>query len=292
MTKILLLGKSGMLGSCFDSALNGVANLELHAFSHEELDVCDFQNLGVKFEEIGPDLVINCTAYTAVDEAEKNRDLAFRMNAEAVEEMAKLCEKFGAILIHFSTDYVFDGKMAEGYTESDQTGPINVYGESKLAGEELLAEKLKKFYLIRTSWLFGKNGHVQAGQGKNFVDTMLKLGREALKNGAELKIVSDQIGSPTYADDLVRSVVANFIEPMKTGNLRAFGIYHLTNSGTCSRYEFAKQIFLIKKMPVAVKSASSTEFPRPAKRPACSTLLNNKIDSLRSWKEALAAYLR
>lgn len=270
-----------MLGSCFMDFFVGMGGLELHAFSHAELDVCDYQKLAKKFVEIRPELVINCTAYTAVDEAEKNRDLAFRINAGAVGELAKLCKKIDAVLIHFSTDYVFDGRKADGYKEDDLTGPINVYGESKLAGEKLLKENLQKFYLIRTSWLFGKNG-------KNFVDTMLKFGENAVKNNTELKVVNDQIGSPTYTHDLVKAVIGNFVE---NNSKLPFGIYHLTNSGICSWYDFAKKIFEIKKMSVRILPVTIDQFPRTAKRPSYSILLNSKLPASRPWSEAVEAYL-
>lgn len=273
-----------MLGSCFAATLDKLENVKLYAFGHEELDVTDFAKMKEKFEDIRPELVINCTAYTDVDEAEKNRDMAFKINAEAVGNMARLCNEYDATLIHFSTDYVFDGQNSYGYKENDAAGPINVYGESKLAGEKLIAENMEKFYLIRTSWMFGSGG-------KNFVETMLKLGEKALSEGKELKVVNDQVGSPTYTEDFVKSVVANFIEPIVRGEPRSFGIYHLANFGTCSWYEFAKKIFEIKKMAVAVKPVGSGEFPRPAKRPACSILLNGKTAPLRSWVEALEDYL-
>lgn len=262
----------------------GMHGLELHAFDHAELDVTDFGKLKGKFEDIKPDLVINCSAYTAVDEAEGNHDLAFKINAEAVGEIAKLAKSCGAVLIHFSTDYVFDGARAGGYKEDDATGPLNVYGASKLAGENLLMENTDKYYLIRSSWLFGKNG-------KNFVDTMIRLGENTLESGEELKVVDDQIGSPTYTHDLVNTVIENFINPLVKHDPKGFGIYHLTNSGTCSWYDFAKEIFAIKKMDVKILAVSSSQFPRPAKRPASSILLNTKLPLMRSWKNALGAYL-
>lgn len=278
--KILLLGKSGMLGSCFMDFFVGMVGLNLHAYNREELDVCDYAKLREKFLEIKPNLVINCTAYTAVDDAEKNRDLAFRINGEATGEIAKVCKEIGAVLIHFSTDYVFDGTKKEGYSENDGTSAINVYGASKLAGEKLIAENMEKYLIVRTSWLFGKNG-------KNFVDTMVKLGTTM----PELKVVNDQIGSPTYTHDLVNAVIDDFVEPLEAGKNVNFGIYHLTNSDTCSWYDFAKKIFEIKKINVSVLPVTTDQFPRPAKRPNYSILLNTKLPMMRSWSEAVAAYL-
>ncbi len=282
--KILLLGKTGMLGSCFMDFFVGMVGLNLHAYNHADLDITDTNKLRDKFLEIKPDLVINCTAYTAVDDAEKNKDLAFRINAEAVGEIAKSCKEIDAALIHFSTDYVFDGMKAAGYSEDDNVSPINVYGESKLAGEKLIMENMEKYYIIRTSWLFGKNG-------KNFVDTMIKLGAVAIQNETEMKVVNDQIGAPTYTHDLVNAVIGQIIEPLEDGKPLPFGIYHLTNSGVCSWYDFAKRIFEIRKMGVKVLPVTTTEFPRPAKRPSYSILLNSKISPMRSWEDAVELYL-
>ncbi len=273
--KILLLGKSGMLGSCFFDLFKDDREFELFAYDRSELDVTNKALLRDVFTKSKPDILINCVAYTNVDLAESARDLAFKINAEAVGEMARLCKESGAILIHFSTDYVFSGEKSEGYKEDDEPKAINVYGESKLEGEKLIMANMEKYFIVRTSWLFGKNG-------KNFVDTMMKLGEQAIKDGTELKVVDDQIGSPTFTNDLCEAVVKNQLP---------FGIYHLTNSGTCSWYEFAKEIFRIKNMNVHIKPVDSAQFPRPAKRPKCSILINNKVRSMRSWKEALRIYL-
>ena len=273
-----------MLGSCFVEVLTQTSGLSLFAYDHQELNITDSEKLREKLLEVKPDLVINCSAYTAVDEAESKMELAFKINAEAVGEMAKLTKEFGAVLIHFSTDYVFDGKQAIGYKEDDPTGAINVYGASKLAGEQLIAANTDKYFVIRTSWLYGKNG-------KNFVDTMLELGTTALQIGTELKVVDDQVGSPTYTEDLVKAVLQNFVEPFKNGKMKAFGIYHLTNSGSCSWYDFAVKIFEIKKLAVKVLPITTEYFPRPAIRPKTSILQNKKLAKMRNWVLALKAYL-
>lgn len=264
-----------MLGSCFFNFFKDGRECELFAYDRDDLDITDKTLLRDAFKKSKPDIVINCSAYTNVDLAESERDLAFKINAEAVGEMARLCKESGAILIHFSTDYVFSGEKSGGYNEDDEPKAINVYGESKLEGEKSIRTNMEKYYIVRTSWLFGKNG-------RNFVDTMLKLGEQAIKDGTELKVVDDQIGSPTFTKDLCDAVIKNFI-----GQALPFGIYHLTNSKTCSWYEFAKKIFEIKNMNVRVKAVSSAQFQRPAKRPKCSILINNKIPIMRSWEEAL-----
>lgn len=284
--KILLLGKSGMLGSCFLDFFAGRKDLELFAFDADGLDVTDYGGLSERFREIKPEIVINCAAYTAVDEAEKNKDLAFKVNSDSVGNMARLCKKIEATLIHFSTDYVFDGKKANGYREDDETKPINIYGESKASGEKAIMESAGKYYIVRTSWLFGPNG-------KNFVDTMIGLGQNALESGTELKVVNDQVGSPTYTKDLCEAVIKYFVQPCLNGEkMPDSGIYHLTNAGKCSWYDFAKKIFALKNMDVKVNPVSTGEFPRPAKRPTNSVLLNTRLKGgLRNWAEALASYL-
>lgn len=333
-----------MLGSCFLKHLAGDKDFEMYAFD-KDLDITNFEELSKKFEKISPNFVINCAAYTDVDGCESNKEVAFKTNGESLVEIAKACKKYGSILIHFSTDYVFDGKKEDGYCESDSPNPINVYGESKMLGEKMIIEAMNRvapssaspsvfvsapastsvlsspstpapvrsaidsgFYIIRTSWLFGPNG-------KNFVDTMIKLSHER----DELNVVGDQIGSPTYTNDLTSAVIDFFLAPylvdlptqhehsLKNEHEHAchefayaygapikklpFGIYHLTNSGICSWYEFAKKLFELKNIDVKVNAITSDELLRPAKRPSCSILKNTKLMPLRHWEEALKAYL-
>ncbi len=272
--KILLLGKSGMLGSCFLKHLTSFHG-QVFALGHEDLDITDAQKVMEVVKQVSPVIVINCTAYTAVDNAESDVESALKINGYALEGLARACKEAGSKLIHFSTDYVFDGNKSEGYLENDLTDPINVYGKSKLLGEEMIMANMSDFYVVRTSWLFGENG-------KNFVDTMVSLA----KTNKELKVVGDQIGSPTYTNDLVMAVVENFVEKEA-----APGIYHLTNSGKTSWYGLAKKIFEILKLDIAVLEVSSAEFPRPAKRPNFSVLINSKLPLMRSWEEALSGYL-
>lgn len=281
--KVVLFGKNGLLGSQFGSQLKGV---ELFSFGHDNVDVTDFKQLEGIFGQTSPDVVINCTGYTRVDDAEDDKKEAFKLNAEAPKNMAKLCDKFGAILIHFSTDYVFDGRKIppDGYNEAYVPNPLNVYGESKFLGEEGVINGMKRFYIIRTSWLYGPNG-------KNFVDTMLRLGKEVVAGGRNgLKIVNDQFGSPTYSADLACAVIEHFIgkDPDKALH---FGIYHLTNDGFTNWHEFAVEIFELAGMKVEVKPISSKEYPQAANRPKNSILLNTKLPKLRGWREAVRDYL-
>lgn len=273
-----MLGKTGLVGSYFLDQFIGLIGFNLHAPTKEEFDILDFDSVGKYFKHISPEIVINCTGYTAVDDAETHREEAFNLNAEAVGNLATVCKENGAILIHFSTDYVFDGKNPNGYEEDATTNPINIYSESKLEGEKLVAANMSDYYIIRTSWLYGVNA-------KNFVNTMMEL---AKKTKDELNVVGDQIGAPTNANELVTTVIQNFIEKR---NL-PFGIYHITNSGKCSWCEFAKEIFRIAGLNVKVNKVSSDQFPRPAKRPGSSILLNTKLGhEMRPWQEALKVYM-
>jgi len=288
-----------MLGSSFMAELSGEEDFEIFAFDKDTLDITDYKALEDNFEKISPDIVLNCAAYTAVDDCETNKEIALKINGEFLAEIAKLCNKNGAILIHFSTDYVFNGEKASGYIENDITGPINAYGESKLLGEENIKKNMSKYYIVRTSWLYGPNG-------KNFVDTIITIGREK----KELSVVDDQHGCPTYTHDLSQAVIKYFLHPFfnkkSQGHERVFtednsknpeaiaefGTYHLTNSQATTWFLFTKKIFEILSENITVNPVTSDKFPRPAKRPEYSILLNTKLPALRSWTEALTAYIK
>jgi len=274
--KILLLGKSGLLGSCFLKQLAGCDDFEMFAFDHAGLDICDEKAVDDVFVRISPDLVINCTAYTAVDKAEEDKKAAFAVNAEAVGRLAKLCKRENAKLIHFSTEYVFDGENPYGYAEDADYSPINVYGESKMEGEKLILLNMKDFYIIRTSWLYGENG-------QNFVDLMVKL----LRDKDELNVVTDQVGSPTYAMDLCRAVIDQFLDE----NTLDFGIYHLTNDEVVSRYDWVKHMANHLKLTTILNAVNSDFFPTVANRPNSSILINSKTEKMRPWNVALNAYI-
>ena len=271
--KTIIIGAKGMLGQELKKTFQDWNPI---CWDQAEIDIADEKNVDEKISEIKPDLVINAAAYTNVDGAETNRDLAMKVNGYGVGNLAKACKKCKAILIHYSTDYVFDGKKQEGYKEDDQTkNPINAYGESKLLGEKLLQKNTDKYYLIRTSWLFGK-------YGKNFVETMLTL---AQKNET-IRVVSDQCGKPTFAFDLAKKTRSLVEEKFP------FGIYHITNEGACSWYKFAKEIFKIANVNVKVIPVYSEEFPTAAKRPTWSILVNTKLPQSRPWQKALEEYLK
>ena len=265
----------------------------------EELDITNKQSVYEKIKELQPGVVINATGYTNVDGAETEKKTAFAVNAEGVGYIAEICARINAVLFHFSTDYIFDGREPQGYREDDteHIGPLNVYGESKRAGELRITNKEWQYFIIRTSWLYGSGG-------KNFVDTMLARAKEGQ---TEFKVVDDQFGKPTYTEDLAERVVW-MVEHMN--KLKA-GVYHCANEvANCelritndkaangiSWYEFACEIFkqahsvgILKFVPKLTPCATS-EFPRPAARPRYSALINTKLPLMRDWKEAIGEYM-
>ena len=259
--KTLIIGSSGMLGSDLCKTFPDAVKL-----THHDLDITDREQVIESILKIKPDVVINAAAYTNVDGCEDNKELAFQVNGYGPGYIAEACARAGAKLVHFSTDYVFDGSKKE-YVESDIPDPINVYGDSKLLGEKKIIENMDDYRIVRISWLFGIHG-------KNFVETMLKLSGEM----DTVKVVNDQFGKPTYTMDLA-SKVKEIIELDP-------GIYHITNDGICSWYEFASSII------DNVIPCTSEEFPRKAKRPKYSVLVNTKTEPMRHWKEALKTYLQ
>ena len=276
--KILITGANGLLGHELSSLLK---DHTLILFSHSQLDISDSESVNKQIDSSSPDIIINSAAYTQVDACETNYDLAFQSNAIGPKNLAIKCKQLGIPLIHISTDYVFEGneKKNSPLVEDDKLGPKTVYGKTKLEGEKMVQENCEKYFILRTAWLYG--------EGKNFVKTMLSLS----KKNKELKVVNDQIGSPTYAKDLAKAI-KEIIEKKSD----KYGIYHVTNKGEVSWYEFAKKIFEIKNIEIKVNPCTSEEFPRPAPRPHYSVLSNQKwIDAgftpMRDYEEALNEYL-
>ncbi len=264
--KVLILGYKGILGNEVTKVFPDAIKWDI-----DDLDVTNEKIVIEKITKLKPELVINCTAYTDVDACEDRKEFCFKINGEAVGYIALACRKANAKLIHFSTDYVFDGKK-KGYDEDDKQNPINVYGASKYLGERRLIEKCESYYLIRLSWLFGKHG-------KNFVEAILR----AAEGKPFLEVVNDQIGSPTYAVDVANKLKEIIKKP--------YGIYHLTNSGSCSWHDFAKQILKLADVKKEIKPITSAQLNSKVKRPAFSILNNNKLDNMRPWEEALKAYI-
>lgn len=277
-SKILIIGANGMLGH---DLVEGFSDYELTTWDQEDLDITDEQSVLEKITRLKPDVIINSAAYTDVDKAESDKDAAMAVNADGVGNLAKAANSISAILVHFSTESVFDGTSPNGYAEDSEVNPVNVYGKSKAEGERLLQEFHDKFYIIRSSWLYGKAPQVGKGRGLNFVDTMLKLSQEK----DELQVVDDQFGKPTFTKDLVK-LTKKLIE-----DKMPFGIYHGVNEGVCTWYDLAEKTFDIKGVDILLKPISSKDYPVKTPRPKNPILHNNKVDKLRNWEEALEEYL-
>lgn len=276
--KYVVLGAGGQLGQDFKKWFE-MRGCDYKAFRREELDITDFEKVREVLTALKPDVIINCAAYNRVDAAEQEREEAFLVNAEAVGNLARVSKAIGAVLIHFSTDYVFDGRKREPYTTDDLPNPINRYGESKLEGEQLLAAETDRYFLIRVSWVFGK-GNV------NFARKVLQW---ASKN-ERLRIVDDQISSPSYTKDLVEAS----LELLSSAR---FGLYHMSNSGFCSRYEWASEILRLAGWKGVIERAKSREFPTAAVRPEFSALDNSLLEEtigrgLPHWKEATRQFMK
>lgn len=270
---ILVVGAKGMLGQDLMTTLPG----EVRGVDLEDIDITAPDSVRKVLLALKPEVVVNAAAYTDVDGCETNRELAFAVNGHGVGHLARTTAEIGAKLVHVSTDYVFDGGKGSPYREDDPTGPLSVYGESKLLGEEN-ARLNPDHLIVRTQWLYGLHG-------KNFVETMLRLAGER----SELAVVDDQIGSPTWTVDLSRAIRA-LVEQ------RCRGTYHAANAGFCSWNEFARTIFAGAGVTVTVRPMSTTELNRPAPRPLYSTLDCGKLArdagfTPPGWREALGSYL-
>jgi len=276
--KVLVTGAKGMLAHDLIPILR--ERHEVIPVPEEELDITKRASLYDAVERAIPDVIINCAAYTQVDKAEEEREKAFLVNGIGVQNLALVCQEKSIPLCHVSTDYVFDGTKATAYTPFDNTNPINIYGESKLAGEKYIQWIMNRFYIVRTSWLYGKHGN-------NFVSTILRLAQEK----QELEVVQDQKGSPTWTISLSRGI-------NKLIDSGAYGIYHFTDDtgGGISWYDFAKEILRLSGSRTVVLPSSTDRFPRPAKRPPNSVLdisLFSQVTGHKptDWKEALREHL-
>jgi len=274
---VLVTGVKGQLGYDVVKELNKRGHKAI-GVDIDEMDITDAASVEKVITEANPDAVIHCAAYTAVDAAEDNEELCRRVNAEGTAHITKVCKALDCKLMYISTDYVFDGQGERPWEPDDVRQPLNVYGQTKYEGE-LAVEQLEKFFIVRIAWVFGVNG-------KNFIKTMLNLGRTRDK----LTVVADQIGSPTYTFDLARLLV-DMIETDK------YGRYHATNEGLCSWYEFACEIFRQAGINVEVAPVTSDQYPAKAKRPMNSRMDKSKLEEngfvrLPSWQDALGRYLK
>lgn len=276
----LLIGAGGQLASELRQTFK---DHDLVLLTHVDLEVADAVQVGEVLARYRPDLILNTAAYHRVDDCEDEPERAFAVNAIAVRNLVQAAEEIGATLVHFSTDYVFDGRQRRPYQEVDPPAPLNVYATSKLAGEYFVRATLERHFVIRTCGLYGLAG--SRGRGGNFVETMLRVARE----GREIRVVGDQVLTPTSAKDLARKVR----QLAETGQ---YGLYHITNSGECSWYQFAAAIFELAGMRPRLVETTSAAYGARARRPAYSVLDNANLralglDDLRHWRDALADYL-
>ena len=276
--KILVTGVKGQLGYDVMKVL-GQRKIECLGADIEEFDITDAAATTAFIERYAPDAVIHCSAYTAVDRAEDDPALCERVNVDGARNIAAACEKIGAKMVYISTDYVFPGTGEQFYETDDPTGPLSVYGKTKLGGELAVRQLLQRYFIVRISWVVGKNGN-------NFVKTMLRLGKER----DQVNVVCDQIGSPTYTADLA-PLLCDMVMTEK------YGIYHATNEGICSWADFAAEIFRQGGCRAKMHPIPSSEYPAKAARPCNSRMSKKSLDEagfsrLPSWQDALTRYLK
>ena len=273
---VLVAGAFGQLGQALQFISKNYQGVQFHFASSSEVDITNKQILFAAFNTLKPDFCINAAAYTAVDEAENNPQIAALINVEGAKNLAEICKEFHTTLIHISTDFVFDGNNQTPYSENDFTNPQSVYGSTKRAGEIAIQSVLTEHFIIRTSWLFSQFGN-------NFMKTMLRLSSER----KFVNVVNDQIGTPTNASDLADALVKIILSESK-----AYGIYHFSNEGQASWFDFATEIFKLHAIRTQINPIATAFFPTAAKRPSYSVLDKSKIKAefgvvIRNWQEAL-----
>jgi len=280
--KILIIGAKGMLGQelvkVFSSKGQAISEIEVTSWDKKEIDITKEDEMK-KIKDLKPEIIINAAAYNAVDKAEEEIEVANKLNGEAVGYLAQVAKELAAIIVHYSTGYVFDGQK-KGYKEDDEPNPINAYGYSKFIGEKLLPKNCHQFYLIRTNLLFGPPAASNLGK-KSFIEIMLQKASEV----GTIEVVNDEFSNPTYVKDLAEATYRLIKEKYP------FGIYHLINEGIASWYDWAREIFKIKNIKINLIPISRDKLKRQAKRPKYSVLLNTKFPKLRTWQKALREYL-
>ncbi len=274
--RILVLGSEGQLGSELCKALE---EHDLIPVKHGQADIAQLDQIIDFSRHDRPEAIINAAGYTDVDGCEKNKEKAFLLNAIGARNAAIAARRVGADLIHFSTDYVFDGQKEGPYIECDSTGPLNIYGWSKLLGERMAIEQNPRTFILRIAWLYGPSG-------RNFVKTMLAIA----KDRNELLVVNDQKGTPTFAGDVAKQIKLLM-------DTESYGLYHCTSQGSCTWYDFAKEILRLAGISTRVKPVTSAEYPRPARRPASSVLDNlmlrvQGLDIMPPWRDSLASHIK
>ena len=276
MIKILVTGGNGQLAQCLKDVVINENEFNVDFQDLPALDITNKQQLESYFSKNELDYCINCAAYTAVDLAEEQSDLAYAVNAEGPKNLAEICKKYQVKLLHISTDFVFDGKKQTPYIETDMPNPLGVYGVSKWQGERYIQEVMEDYFIIRTSWLYSEYGN-------NFMKTMLRLS----ETRDEISVVSDQIGAPTYAGDLAEVLIKIILSSPPN-----YGVYHYSNSGTISWYDFAVEIFKQFGKKIEVKPIKTKDYPTAAKRPKYSVLDTTKIENnfnctIKDWQGSL-----
>jgi dTDP-4-dehydrorhamnose reductase len=264
---VLVTGASGQLGRALQGISSQYNQIDFQFFSSAELDITNLRQCRTIFQKVKPDFCINAAAYTAVDKAESEQEKAQLINVEGPRNLAQVCKEQDLVLLHISTDFIFDGTATKPYTEEDSPNPAGVYGQTKLDGEKAIQSILEKHFIIRTSWVYSEFG-------SNFMKTMLRLGSER----DSLSVVNDQIGTPTNAVDLAK-VLLTIVTACHAEIISAshYGVYNFSNEGHCSWYDFAKKIFEVNKIAIDLQPIPTTSYATPAKRPAFSVLDKSKI---------------
>ncbi|NMB72575.1 MAG: dTDP-4-dehydrorhamnose reductase [Bacteroidales bacterium] len=283
MKKVLITGGNGQLGNELRRLLQGDSFVRFLFTDLPELDITSPAAVSQYIEENRPDIIVNCAAYTQVDKAESEPEIAFRVNTEGVKILAQEALRTGTAFLHISTDFVFDGSKSTPYSENDKPNPLSVYGKSKLEGEKYA---LEAGMVIRTSWLY-------SSFGQNFVKTILRLAKEK----DEIRVVFDQTGTPTYAGDLAQVILTFIYRHFTLNTLPKREIFHFSNEGVCSWYDFAHEIVQLAQLPCRVSPIETHEYPLPARRPPYSVLNKHKIRqylgiSIPHWTESLRTYLK
>ncbi|MFT3794521.1 dTDP-4-dehydrorhamnose reductase [Flavobacterium sp.] len=273
---VLVTGGKGQLGQALQSIAGNYPQIELYLASSAEADIANPESLEAIFNKIQPQFCINAAAYTTVDKAESEPEKAYEINVTGAKNLAQACHKFGTTLLHISTDFVFDGQQQTPYTETDATNPQGVYGLTKWQGEQAIAAVFDQYYIVRTSWLYSAFGH-------NFMKTMLRVAAER----PSLNVVNDQIGTPTEATTLADAL----LQMIRSGK-QEYGIYHYSNEGVASWYDFAAEIFAVNGVKIELNAIPTAAYPTPAKRPKYSVLDKTKIKSvfgiqIPDWQTAL-----
>ncbi len=284
---ILILGAKGTLGGELARHLNNNSEARLAAWDLGDLDITDNLQTIEAISRIAPDIIFNCAAYNFVDKAEDEPEKAMQINFHAVENLARAASKCGAVFVHYSTGYVFDGEKRGGYDENDKPNPKSVYANSKYLGEQAALSLCPKTYLIRLNQLFGGAASGSSSK-KSFVDIVLRMAESGKR---EFDFVDDEISTRAYAPDLAKASIELAGAAGSGAQKYPYGIYHLTNEGCASWCEWAREILEIARIPARINAVKSDSFPRKAARPKNSSLNNNKFPKLRNWREALKEYI-